>query len=127
VSPALPPTSKLARWAVKYGPLALPYARRLYEHGRFRQLALMHARTLADGTFSWEVHRGERVWVVWSGDEVVATYPERPDLRDRAGHPFPAAKPERRQDPDELTVQRLLRRAAATPRPWSRDGEGDGG
>lgn len=125
MSPKLPPNAQLARWAVKYGPLVLPYAKRLYDQGRFRQLAILHARTLVEGTFSWEMVDGERVWVVWADDDVVATYPDRPDLHDRAGHPFPAARPDRRQVPDELPTQRVVRRLAALPVPLPLPG-GDG-
>ena len=109
----LPPTAKLARWAVRYGPALLPLAQKLYEQGRFRQLAILHARTLVDGTFSWEMVDGDRVWVVWSGDEVAATYPDVGDAR-----PFvETSRPERRQDPDDVRVQRLLRRLSDVPRP----------
>lgn len=108
----LPPQAKLARWAIKYGPLVLPHLRRLYAHGRWRQLAILHARTLQDGSFSWEMHGGERVWVVWVGDELVATYPHRDDLVDSGGEVLPGAQPTRRQDPDEVTVRRVRRRLA---------------
>lgn len=109
----LPPTAKLARWAVRYGPALLPLAQKLYEQGRFRQLAILHARTLVGGTFSWEMVNGTRVWVVWTDDEVVATYPEVADT-----HQFVAAtRAERRQDPDDVRVRRLLRRLSDVPRP----------
>lgn len=111
--PGLPPQAQLARWAVKYGPLLLPYTKRLYDQGRFRQLSILHARTLTDGRFSWEMVGGERVWVVWSGDAVVATYPHRPDLAADGTNPFPDAKPDRRRDPDDVTVQRALRRLSS--------------
>lgn len=110
----LPATAKLARWAVKYGPALLPVAQKLYEQGRFRQLAILHARTVAGGTFSWEMVDGTRVWVVWTGDDVVATYPE---MTGDVAAMRRTARPERRQDPDDVAVQRLLRRAAGMPRP----------
>lgn len=134
MSPRLPPTAQLARWAVKYGPLLLPYARRLYEQGRFRQLAVMHARTITGGTFSWEMHHGERVWVVWAGDEVVETYPQLTDVDDTTD-PFPEARPERRMAPEELPTRRLRDRVSGmslpTPSmpslPWRDDPPDDGG
>ena len=106
----LPPTAKLARWAVKYGPALLPLAQKLYEQGKFRQLAILHARTVVDGTFSWEMVDGDRVWVVWTGDEVVATYPEVTGSTDELRA---VARPERRQDPDEVTVRRITRAVRA--------------
>ncbi len=109
-----PAASRLARWAVKYGPALLPVAQRLYEQGRWRQLAILHARTLVDGTFSWEMVDGSRVWAVWTGDELVATYPE---VAGATAALAGATRPERRQSPDDLRVQRLLRRVADTPRP----------
>lgn len=127
MSPKLPPQAQLARWAVKYGPLVLPYAKRLYEQGRFRQLAIMHARTLEDGSFSWEMVDGERVWVVWTGDEVVAVYPDTPSLRSASGDPFPAARIDRRQDPDDLPTPRAKQRLAEMSWPWRRgDVDADG-
>ncbi len=111
--PGLPPQAQLARWAVKYGPLLLPYTKRLYDQGRFRQLSILHARTLTDGRFSWEMVGGERVWVVWSGDTVVATYPHRPELAADGTNPFPDARTDRRRHPDDVTVQRALRRLSS--------------
>ena len=42
----------MARWAAQLAPVAVPVAKRLYEEGRFRQLAIQHAGTLVDGAFS---------------------------------------------------------------------------
>ena len=106
----LPPQAQLARWAIRYGPVVLPYVRKLYEHGRWRQLAILHARTLEGGSFSWEMHGGERLWVVWTDDRVVATYPHSDDVVDSGGDALPGSRPTRRQDPDEVTVRRLRRR-----------------
>ena len=124
----LPPTARLASWAVKYGPALLPLAQKLYEQGKFRQLAILHARTVVDGTFSWEMVDGERVWVVWAGDEVVATYPAlRGDAQEQLGT---GTRPERRQDPDEVAVRRITRairtRLPRRTRPdelWDRTGD----
>lgn len=120
----LPPTAKLARWGVKYGPIVLPYLRKLYEHGRWRQLAILHARTLEDGSFSWEMHDEQRIWVVWTGDDVVATYPHRDDIVDSAGDVLPGSRPTRRQDPDEVTVKRVRRRLRDAAKRL-RGGDGD--
>lgn len=106
----LPPSAKLASWAVRYGPALLPLAQKLYEQGKFRQLAILHARTIVDGSFSWEMIDGDRVWVVWTDDQVVATYPEvRGSTDDLRG----IARPERRQDPDDMTVRRITRAVRA--------------
>ena len=111
----LPPTATLARWAARYGPALLPIAQRLYAHGRFRQLAILHARTIDGGTFSWEMVDGDRIWVVWADDEVVATYPT---LGGGTEGRFPAARADRRQHPDDVTVRRITRAVRARlPRP----------
>jgi hypothetical protein len=110
----MPAPVVLARWAAKYGPALLPVAQRLYTQGRFRQLAILHARTIVDGQYSWEMVRGERVWVVWSGDEVVATYPE---LHGDTEDLFTQARPDRRRDPDDVVVRRVRRRVRQLPIP----------
>lgn len=119
----LPPQAQLASWAIRYGPLVLPHLRRLYAHGRWRQLAILHARTLEDGAFSWEMHGGERVWVVWAGDDLVATYPHRPEIVDSDGQVLPGAQPTRRQDPDEVAVRRVRRRLSQVTDRFRRDDE----
>lgn len=119
----LPPQAQLARWAIRYGPVVLPHLRRLYAHGRWRQLAILHARTLEDGAFSWEMHGGERVWVVWAGDDLVATYPHRPEIVDSDGQVLPGAQPTRRQDPDEVVVRRVRRRLSDVADRFRRDDE----
>jgi hypothetical protein len=119
----LPPTAKLARWAARYGPALLPLAQRLYDHGRFRQLAILHARTIDGGTFSWEMVGGDRIWVVWADDELVATYPTLDGSTDGL---FPTARADRRQDPDDVTVRRIMRAARARlPRPGRPDDDWD--
>ncbi|MFT6942340.1 MAG: hypothetical protein ACJA2F_000522 [Nitriliruptoraceae bacterium] len=109
-----PAPAIIARWAVKYGPAVVPVARRLYEQGRWRQLAILHARTLVDGQFSYEMRNGKRVWVVWTGETVVGTYPEVAGTTDGL---FPGARPDRRQDPDDVVIRRVRRRVAELPRP----------
>jgi hypothetical protein len=89
-------------------------ARRLYDQGRWRQLAILHARTLVDGQFSYEMRNGKRVWVVWTGETVVGTYPEVAGTTDGL---FPGARPDRRQDPDDVVIRRVRRRVAELPRP----------
>lgn len=107
----MPSPALLARWAVQLAPVALPAAQRLYEQGRFRQLALMHARTLVDGAFSSEFVDGQRVWVVWAGDEPVTTYPEvgAVDLVEELA----SVRDDHRKDPDELPTARLRARLRA--------------
>lgn len=86
-------------------------------------MAILHARTLEGGAFSWEMHGGERVWVVWAGDDLVATYPHRPEIVDSGGQVLPGTQPTRRQDPDEVTVRRVRRRLAAVADRFRRDDE----
>jgi hypothetical protein len=94
---------------MKYGPVLAPYLKQLYAQGRFRQLAIVHARTIVDGTFSDERIGGERHWVVWSGDVPIAAYPEpTADLAEVLRR----SRPDRRQDPDDLPVTRAMRRLA---------------
>lgn len=111
----------MARWAAQLAPVALPVARRLYEEGRFRQLAIQHARTLVDGAFSSEYVDGTRVWVVWSGDEPVVAYPEVAGELDEV---LALARPERRRDPDDLPTRRLGERLRSFRS--RRGGTGDG-
>lgn len=99
----MPSPTLLARWAVQLAPVAVPVARRLYDEGRFRQLAIQHARTLVDGQFSSEYVDGTRVWVVWAGDEAVVAYPE---VADDLADVLARARPERRRDPDALPLKR---------------------
>lgn len=98
---------------ITYGPMIAPYLRRLYEQGRWRQLAIAHARTLLGGTFSDERISGQRHWVVWAGDRPVAAYPETDADLQRA---LSQARPDRRRDPDELPLPTVLRSAAQRSR-----------
>lgn len=100
----MPSPALMARWAAQLAPVAVPVARRLYEQGRFRQLAIQHARTVVDGTFSSEYVDGQRVWVVWVGDEPVVAYPE---VDGELSQALSMARPDRRRDPDDLPLQRV--------------------
>lgn len=105
----LPTGSAWARLLVQYGPLVAPYLKRLYEQGRWRQLAIEHARTLVDGRFSDERIDGERHWVVWAGDHPVMAYPEvGADLPSALAH----ARADRRRDPASLPLRTLGRELA---------------
>ena len=106
----MPSPALLARWAAQLAPVAVPAAKRLYEEGRFRQLAIQHARTLVDGRFSSEYVDGQRVWVVWAGDEPVVAYPE---IADELVEVLALSRPERRRDPHDLPVQRAGERLRA--------------
>jgi hypothetical protein len=76
-----------AKKAVKYG----PYVPQMWKHiGRptqaaaqkqlagwaARRTALQHADTLTDGSVLGVMHDGRRTWVVFSGEEPVAAYPQ---------------------------------------------------
>ncbi|HEY8455203.1 MAG TPA: hypothetical protein VIL34_06395 [Actinopolymorphaceae bacterium] len=73
-------------YAVKYGPLvyeAIKHGRepaqravqQAWARQRHRRLAFAHAATVVDGSALRIFHEGEQVWVVFSGDEPIASYP----------------------------------------------------
>ena len=96
--------------AAKYAPLAY----QAYKHGREpvqkavqkaldrrsqQRQATAHARTLVDGSVLGTFHGGDRVWVVFSGDEPVAAYPShQAELKDVIGR----ADLSKRVPPDEV-------------------------
>ncbi|MBA3619910.1 MAG: hypothetical protein H0W56_10040 [Acidothermales bacterium] len=76
----------VAKNALKYG----PHAQQVWKHaGRpareaaqkavadwsSRRTALEHADTVIDGSLLSVMHEGRRVWVVFSGDDPIASYP----------------------------------------------------
>jgi hypothetical protein len=84
---------RLARTAIRYGVRYGPVAVAAIKHGRepaqqavqsvlarrnARKIAIEHARTLRDGTVLKVMHESRPVWFVFSGDEIVATYPQVP-------------------------------------------------
>lgn len=75
------------RYGVKYGPRALvvadqlkepaqDYARKALDRRQARRTAIAKARTVTDGMLLRQLHGDQPVWVVFSGDEPVAAYPE---------------------------------------------------
>lgn len=69
--------------------------------------AFEKARTLSGGTVLRQL-RGEQVlWVVYAGDEAVASYPSRPDLADLVRH----ADLSKRQTPADYDRTRAKNRA----------------
>lgn len=111
----LPKGPRAARLAAQLGPLLWPVVQRLYEQGRHRQAAILHARRVRDGRFSDEVVDGDRVWVVWVDDEPVASYPVLEEGRLARG--LRHAVPDRRLDPATLPVRRAVERASRRLRP----------
>jgi hypothetical protein len=84
---------RLARTAIRYGVRYGPVAVAAIKHGRepaqqavqsvlarrnARKIAIEHARTLREGTVLKVMHESSPVWFVFSGDEIVATYPQVP-------------------------------------------------
>jgi hypothetical protein len=76
-----------AQKAVKYG----PYVPQVWKHiakptqaaaqkqlasWAARRTALQHADTLTEGSALGVMHNGQRTWVVFSGEEPVAAYPQ---------------------------------------------------
>ena len=81
------------RNAIKYGVRYGPVAFEAVKHGRepaqqavqsvlarrnARKTAIEHARTLREGTVLKVVHEGRPIWFVFSGDEIITTYPQVP-------------------------------------------------
>jgi hypothetical protein len=75
------------RYGVKYGPRVLvvadqlkepaqDYAKKAVERRQARRTAIAKARTLTDGMLLRQLHGDQPVWIVFSGDEPVAAYPE---------------------------------------------------
>jgi len=84
---------RLARNVIKYGVRYGPVAFEAVKHGRepaqhavqaalarrtARKTAIEHAGTLREGSLLKVVHEGRPLWFVFSGDEIVATYPQVP-------------------------------------------------
>jgi hypothetical protein len=84
---------RLVRNVVKFGVRYGPVAYEAVKHGRepaqqavqaavakrnARRTALEHAGTVRDGSLLKVLHEGRPVWFVFSGDEIVATYPPVP-------------------------------------------------
>ncbi len=84
---------RLVRTAIKYGVRYGPVAFEAIKHGRepaqqavqsvmarrsARKTAIEHAATLREGTVLKVIHEGRPVWFVFSGDEIIATYPPVP-------------------------------------------------
>jgi hypothetical protein len=84
---------QLVKAAIKYGVRYGPVAFEAFKHGRepaqqavqsvlarrnARKIAVEHAKTLREGTVLKVMRDGDPVWFVFSGDEIVATYPQVP-------------------------------------------------
>lgn len=93
---------------VSVGPAVAAKAADLAKQGRWRQLAILHADAVVDGSLKKVPLRGQPHWVVWSGDEPVASYPPYDGDLVTAVRPVDLTK---RQRPDELPVRTAKRRA----------------
>ena len=93
---------------VSVGPAVAAKAADLAKQGRWRQLAILHADAVVDGSLKKVPLRGQPHWVVWSGDDPVASYPPFDGELAEAVAPVDLAK---RQRPDELPVRSAKRRA----------------
>jgi hypothetical protein len=69
--------------------------------------AFEKARTVADGTVLRQLHGEQVIWVVFAGDEAVASYPSGPDLADLVRH----ADLGKRQTPADYDRTRAKNRA----------------
>jgi hypothetical protein len=93
---------------ISLGPAAGKLATDLARQGRWRRLAVLHADTVVDGTIKKVLIAAQPHWVVWSGDEPVATYPPYEGDLDEALRNVDLAK---RLAPDELPSRVRRRRA----------------
>jgi hypothetical protein len=90
---------------IQAGPAVASQATNLARHGQWRQLAILHADSLVDGAFSREVlDDGAVHWVVWRGEQPVASYPAFDGPLEPAleGH-----DPAIRRSPRELPTRRV--------------------
>lgn len=94
---------------VSLGPAAAKIATDLAKQGRWRQLAVVHADTVVDGSFLKVPVEGEPQWIVWSGDEPIAAYP--PSSGDLA-EAVKAVDLTKRQRPEQLRTRAMRRDAA---------------
>jgi len=116
--------------AVRYGPQIImaaklargpaeKAARDALERRKARRDALAHAAGITAGTVLQVSWQGNRVWVVWSGDEPVAAYPR--EVGDPAT-PVPLEEaikhvdPAKRRSPEQVREQTALARARRTAR-----------
>lgn len=94
------------KMVTRVGPVVGPALVQLAQQGRWRQVAIMHARTLARGTISKVMVQGKPHWLVWGGDEVVALYPSAAvSLADVARH----TDPDQRVRPEDLPVSQAFK------------------
>ena len=100
---------RFRRLLLTLGPAAAKTATDLARQGRWRQLAVVHADTVVDGTFLRVPIDGEPHWVVWSGDDPVAAYPPPATDLSEALRSVDLA---RRRRPDDLRLRSARREAA---------------
>jgi len=122
----------IVKWGVKYGPHvvvlaqqakdpAMAAAKKAMDRQKARKRAVEHAATVIDGsvlkTFDPREDTGDAVWVVFSGEEAIASHPAtttplgeliaRSDLTTRKRpHEMPNAADRVRQIPQQLPRRR---------------------
>lgn len=94
---------------ISLGPAAAKVATDLAQQGRWRQLAVVHADTVVDGSFLKVLIDAQPHWVVWSRDEPVAAYPT---LAGDLAELTKAVDLDKRQRPEDLRTRALRRDAA---------------
>ncbi len=94
------------RLVTQAGPVVGPPLLRLVQQERWRQVALLHARTLQDGTVSKVMVTGNVHHLVWSGDEVVALYPTASESLAKVAR---TADPDQRMRPEDMPVSQALK------------------
>lgn len=98
---------------ISLGPAAAKAAGDLAKQGRWRQLAIVHADTLVEGSFMKVPIDGQPRWVVWSGDIAVTAYPAHTGDLDEAIRNVDLSK---RQRPEDLRVRAARQEATGRAR-----------
>ena len=104
---------KFRKLLLTLGPVAAKMATDLAQQGRWRQLAVVHADTVVDGSFMRVPIEGQPHWIVWSADEPIAAYPPHTGTLTEA---VAAVDLDKRQRPDQLRSRALRRDAAERTR-----------
>ena len=94
------------RLVAQAGPVVGPPLMRMVQQERWRQVALLHARTLQDGTVSKVMVAGNVHHLVWSGDEVVALYPTATASLAEVAR---TADPDQRMRPEDMPLSQALK------------------
>lgn len=98
---------------ISLGPAAAKVAKDLVEQGRWRQLAIVHADAVRDGSLHKVPLAAQPHWVVWTGDVPVTSYPPFDGDLVEALRDVDLSK---RLRPDDLPTRRTRREIAARRR-----------